>query len=66
MARPHRIEFLGAIYHVTSRDNARRKVFQDDANREAFLATLTTGRSQDLQCNIFLVLKAPPSHAAIL
>lgn len=40
MARPLRIEFPGAIYHVTSRGNARRKVFLDDADREGFLATL--------------------------
>jgi REP element-mobilizing transposase RayT len=40
MARPLRIEFPGAIYHVTSRGNARRKVFLDDADRTAFLATL--------------------------
>lgn len=40
MARPLRIEFPGANYHVTSRGNARRKVFLDDADRETFLATL--------------------------
>lgn len=48
MARPLRIEFPGAIYHVTSRGNARRKVFLDDADRKAFLATLAwvVGRFQ--------------------
>jgi len=40
MTRPLRIEFPGAIYHVTSRGNARRKIFLDDADREAFLTTL--------------------------
>ncbi|MBT9612194.1 MAG: transposase [Burkholderiales bacterium] len=40
MARPLRIEYSGAIYHVTSRGNARRKVFLGDEDREAFLATL--------------------------
>ena len=40
MARPLRIEFPGAIYHVTSRGNARRKIFQDDSDRETFLSTL--------------------------
>ncbi len=40
MARPLRIEFPSAIYHVTSRGNARRKIFLDDADRQAFLATL--------------------------
>ena len=41
MTRPLRIEFPGAIYHVTSRGNARRKVFLDDDDREAFLAILS-------------------------
>lgn len=40
MTRPLRIEFSGAIYHVTSRGNARHKIFLDDEDREAFLATL--------------------------
>ncbi|HWQ94956.1 MAG TPA: transposase [Gammaproteobacteria bacterium] len=40
MTRPLRIEFPGAIYHVTSRGNARRKIFLDDEDRTAFLATL--------------------------
>jgi REP element-mobilizing transposase RayT len=30
MARPLRIEFPGAIYHVTSRGNARQKIFADE------------------------------------
>ena len=41
MARPLRIEFPGAVYHVTSRGNARRKIFLDDEDREGFLATLS-------------------------
>ena len=40
MTRPLRIEYPGAIYHVTSRGNARRKIFLDDEDREAFLSTL--------------------------
>jgi len=40
MARPLRIEFPGALYHVTSRGNARQRVFRDDEDRELFLATL--------------------------
>ncbi len=41
MARPLRIEFPGALYHVTSRGNARQRVFRDDEGREMLLATLT-------------------------
>jgi putative transposase len=40
MARPLRIEFPGAVYHVTSRGNARQKIYRDDEDREAFLTTL--------------------------
>jgi REP element-mobilizing transposase RayT len=40
VARPLRPEFPGAVYHLTSRGNARQPVFLDDADREAFLATL--------------------------
>ncbi len=30
MARPLRIEYPGAVYHVTSRGNARSTIFDDD------------------------------------
>ncbi|MFZ2491544.1 MAG: transposase [Thermoanaerobaculia bacterium] len=37
MARPLRIEFPGALYHVTSRGNERRPIFRSDRDRLAFL-----------------------------
>jgi REP element-mobilizing transposase RayT len=37
MARPLRIEFPGALYHVTSRGNERRPIFFSDDDRIAFL-----------------------------
>ena len=40
MARPLRIEFEGAVYHVTSRGNARERIFLDDPDRERFLDRL--------------------------
>ena len=40
MARPLRIEFDGALYHVTSRGNDRKAIFKDDSDRELFLKTL--------------------------
>ncbi|WP_367268239.1 transposase, partial [uncultured Thiohalocapsa sp.] len=40
MARPLRIEFPGALYHVTSRGDRREPIYEDDADREQFLATL--------------------------
>src|SRR6266576_3422054 len=41
MARPLRLEFPGAIYHVTSRGNARHRVFFTDADRELLLSILS-------------------------
>jgi len=41
MARPRRLQFAGAVYHVTSRGNARGKVFFTDVDRELFLRTLS-------------------------
>jgi putative transposase len=40
MARPLRIEFAGALYHVTSRGNERHDIFFTDDDRRAFLATV--------------------------
>ena len=40
MARPLRIEFPGAWYHVVNRGGGRRPVFLDDDDRESFLELL--------------------------
>jgi len=36
MARPLRIEYPGAFYHVTSRGNERKTVFQTNRDREKY------------------------------
>lgn len=36
MARPLRIEFPGALYHIASRGNAREDIFLDKADRVVF------------------------------
>jgi putative transposase len=41
MTRPLRIEFEGAVYHVTARGNARQDIFVDDEDRETFLGVLS-------------------------
>jgi len=41
MARPLRIEYDGALYHVTSRGNAREAIYLCDEDRERFLEILT-------------------------
>ncbi len=40
MARPLRIEYPGAIYHLTGPGNARQAIFLDDEDRVRFLALL--------------------------
>jgi len=40
MARPLRIEYPGAYYHVTSRGNERKAIFRDDRDRERLLELL--------------------------
>ena len=42
MARPLRIQYSGAFYHITSRGNERRDVFRSKADRERFLFYLAT------------------------
>jgi putative transposase len=40
MARPLRIEFPGALYHVTARGNERKRIVFDDEDREGWVDTL--------------------------
>ncbi len=42
MARPLRTQDVGALYHVTSRGNARHAIFRDDLDRKLFLDLLET------------------------
>jgi putative transposase len=41
MSRPLRLQYEGAVYHLTSRGNARQKVFLDDTDRKKFLDVLS-------------------------
>ena len=41
MARPLRIEFPGAVYHVTSRGDRQEPIYEDDQDRQAFLDIFT-------------------------
>lgn len=40
MARPLRLEFPGALYHITARGNARADIFREDEDRVRFLDLL--------------------------
>lgn len=42
MARPLRLEFPGALYHVISRGNERTPIFADDFDRTGFLDLLSS------------------------
>jgi putative transposase len=42
MSRPLRLEFAGALYHVTSRGDRQDLVFRDDSDRLAWLSMLGT------------------------
>ncbi len=40
MSRPLRIEYSGALYHVTSRGNGRADIYLKDDDRRVFLSVL--------------------------
>ena len=40
MARPRRITYLGAFYHITSRGNEQKNVFKSKRDRKKFLEYL--------------------------
>ena len=40
MARPLRLEFAGALYHITSRGDRREDIYLDDEDRSCFLVLL--------------------------
>lgn len=46
MARPLRIEFPGALYHITSRGDRREDIFVDDADRVRLLGVVAQGMAR--------------------
>ena len=40
MVRPLRLEFPKALYHITSRGDRRKDIYQDDDDRDKFLEIL--------------------------
>lgn len=40
MARPLRLEYPGAVYHVMARGHERSPIYQDDEDRERFFGDL--------------------------
>jgi len=57
MARPLRIEFPGAVYHVTSHGNRKARIFADDADRKAFLDILAAAIDRfDWRCHAYCLM----------
>jgi putative transposase len=57
VARPLRLEFAGAFYHLTARGNARAKIFLDDGDRGLFLALLSKEITQQgWRCYAFCLM----------
>ncbi len=64
MARPLRIQFENAYYHVTCRGNSGQEVFGNDADREAFLDLLE--RSCDIYQTEILAYVLMSTHFHLL
>lgn len=57
MARPLRIEYPGALYHITSRGNRRAQVFTDDEDRRKFLNILAdVNRRFETRCHAYCLM----------
>ncbi len=57
MARPIRLEFAGALYHVTSRGNRQEDIYEDDDDRQAFLAILVeVCHNQNWICHAYCLM----------
>ena len=57
MARPLRIEFSGALYHVTARGNAQGDIYLTDKDREKFLSLLqNTCNQYNWYCHAYCLM----------
>ena len=57
MARPLRLEFAGALYHVTSRGDRREAIYEDDADRHMFLSLLDqVCEAHNLLCHAYCLM----------
>jgi len=57
MARPLRVEYPGAVYHITSRGNRRARVFVNDRDRKTFLNILTeVNRRFEICCHAYCLM----------
>ena len=57
MARPLRIEFSGALYHLTARGNAQADIYSDNSDRQQFLSLLHhTVNRYDWYCHAYCLM----------
>ena len=57
MARPLRVEYPGAVYHVTSRGNERKITFKNDKDRHIFLETVQRiNRRYNFICHAYCLM----------
>jgi len=57
MARPLRIEYPGALYHITARGNAREDIFWDEGDRETFLEVYAqVSRRVNWMCHAYCLM----------
>lgn len=64
MARPLRIAFEGAFYHITARGNERKKIFLSHRDYEKFLSYLTESvQKYDVILHAFVLM---PNHYHLL
>lgn len=64
MARPLRLEFADALYHLTARGNRRERIFASDADRARFLEILARSLARfEVEVHAYVLL---PNHFHLL
>ena len=57
MARPLRIEYAGAFYHITTRGNAKKNIFKDQEDQKIFLNILAqVNRRYRWRCHAYCLM----------
>jgi len=67
MSRPLRIEFPGAVYHVTARGDRREPIYEDDGDRTQFLSILGEALDRfNAQCLVAYCLMGNHYHLVLI
>ena len=57
MTRPLRIEFAGALYHITARGNAQGDIYTHDEERKKYLTLLANACERfDWYCHAYCLM----------